>query len=156
MQMTMKYRNICRRMVVLAMMILLSAASAVAQKLYVEQVFRRYGHAKGCKMVEMHDTNLRGYRLDVYKSLTYKEKYRSEIYTILNSDCRQAKKIREVIDDGEIVSGYYMMPSMTEGRNRFILFSNGDGHNGAVIYIEGRLSPDDIMTIVKGPSKSSR
>lgn len=139
---------ICRRLVVLAVMMAMTAVAAVAQKLYVDQVFARYGHAKGCKMVEMHDTRLKGYRLDVYKSLTYKMKYAAEVLNILHADRRQAKKIREIVEDGIVVSGYYMMPQLANGRNRYVLFSNPDGHGGAVIYIEGRLSPDDIMKIV--------
>ena len=105
---------------------------------------------RGCKMVEMHDTELKGYSLSVYKSLTYGRRQQNEVNSRLMSDRKHAKKIREVVDDGRIVSGYYMMPPVAAGCNRYILFSNtGDG-SGAVIYIEGRLSPDDIMKICYG------
>lgn len=65
----------------------------------------------------------------------------------LREDRKRAKKIREVVEDGRITSGYYMMPPRTNGMNRYILFSNKEGGGGAVIYMEGRLSPDDIMEI---------
>ena len=101
----------------------------------------------GCKMVVMQNTKLRGYRLAVYKSLTYNNKYATSINNILKTDRRAAKKIREVVDNGRIASGYYMMAPLQSGNNRYILFSNTDHNKGAVIYIEGDLSPEDIMSI---------
>ena len=75
--------------------------------LAVNGIFQQYGHSKGCKMVVMHNTKLRGYQLAIYKSLTYNNKYAASINNILKTD---------------------------RGK-------------GAVIYIEGDLSPDDIMSI---------
>ena len=40
-----------------------------------------------------------------------------------------------------------MMPAEEKNINRYILFSNTDSNRGAVIYIEGNLSPQDIMSI---------
>ena len=54
---------------------------------------------------------------------------------------------REVIDNGSIASGYYMMSPHANGINRYVLFSHTNKDKGAVIYIEGDLSPEDIMTI---------
>ena len=139
-----------RRMAMMIVMLVMTAVMASAQNLYVNQLFSRFGHARGCKMVEMHDTELKGYTLGVYKSLTYGKRQQHEVNNMLMSDRRQAKKIREVVEDGRIVSGYYMMPPLANGRNRYILFSNNDDGRGAVIYIEGRLSPDDIMKICYG------
>ena len=36
-------------------------------------VFERFGKAKNCKMVVLNDAVLRGYKLKVYKALTYKK-----------------------------------------------------------------------------------
>ena len=128
--------------------ILISLGMANAQEgLAVNNIFQQYGHSKGCKMVVMQNTKLRGYRLAVYKSLTYNNKYATSINNILKTDRRAAKKIREVVDNGRIASGYYMMASLQSGNNRYILFSNTDHNKGAVIYIEGDLSPEDIMSI---------
>ncbi len=98
-------------------------------------------------MVVMKNTKLRGFHLIIYKSLTYPDKYAADIKTHLNTDRRAAKKIREVIDNGSIASGYYMMPPHANGINRYVLFSHTSKGKGAVIYIEGDLSPEDIMTI---------
>ena len=120
---------------------------AVAQQgLAVADVFSRYGHERGCRMVEMHDTNLRGYELKTYQSLTYRSQG-NEIATMLDADRRKARKIREVVSDGRVTSGYYIMPPTAEGLNRYVLYSQKTNKSGAVIYIEGKLEPDDILRI---------
>ena len=144
--MTMK-RSLFRRMMFMAVLLMLAVAAMGQKGLNVDNVFQRYGRAKGCKMVVMQNTKLRGYRLAVYKSLTYNNKYAASINNILKTDRRAAKKIREVVDNGRIASGYYMMAPLQSGNNRYILFSNTDHNKGAVIYIEGDLSPEDIMSI---------
>lgn len=136
------------RTIVLLVMTMFTMLMCHAQDgLAVNGIFQQYGHSKGCKMVVMQNTKLRGYRLAVYKSLTYNDKYAASINNTLKADRRAAKKIREVVDNGRIVSGYYMMTPLPSGNNRYILFSNTDRRKGAVIYIEGPLSPEDIMSI---------
>ena len=136
------------RLVLFLCFVFLGTLQIHAQEgLAVNNIFQQYGHSKGCKMVVMHNTKLRGYQLAIYKSLTYNNKYAASINNILKTDRRAAKKIREVVDDGRIASGYYMMAPLSSGNNRYILFSNTDRGKGAVIYIEGDLSPDDIMSI---------
>lgn len=131
---------------ILTLLISLAAHAEMQDGLSVDQVFRRYGHEKGCKMVEMHDTQLHGLRFKTYKSLTYK-RLGKEINDLLKHDRKLAKKIREVVDEGKVVSGYYMMPTQQKGQNRYILFSTQEGGRGAVIYIEGELQPDDIIKL---------
>ena len=136
------------RTVLIAVMTLFVTLPSHAQEgLAVNSIFQQYGHSKGCKMVVMQNTKLRGYRLAVYESLTYNNKYATSINNILKTDRRAAKKIREVVDNGRIASGYYMMAPLQSGNNRYILFSNTDHNKGAVKYIEGDLSPEDIMSI---------
>ncbi len=114
--------------------------------LEIDKAFERYGHEKGCKMVEMYDARLRGYQLHVYKSLTYK-KQGDAVDALLKADRKQAKKIREVVEDGRITGGYYMMPALPSGMERYILFSNGLRGEGSLIYIEGHITPSDIMKL---------
>lgn len=142
----MKHNSLKRIMLTLAVMLALALPAAAQHGLNIDNVFSKYGHAKGCKMVEMRDATLRGYKLKVYKSLTYK-KLQPNIDPYLKADKKKAKKIREVVESGRVVSGYYMMPPLGGGVNRYILFSNPKGNSGAVIYIEGELSPDDIMKL---------
>lgn len=134
---------------ILLMLLLLAAwmTHASAQEgLNVDKVFQRYGRAKGCKMVVMQNTELRGYRLKVYKSLVYR-KLHDAVAPYLKADKKNARKVREVIEDGHLVSGFYMMQPLEGGVNRYVLFSYVGGDKGTVIYIEGTLSPDDIMKL---------
>lgn len=120
---------------------------ANAQKgLHINEVFSRYGNSKGCTMVEMNDIDIRGHRINVFKTLTYK-RYAEEIAGIVEADRKQAKKIREVIHDGKVQSGCLMMPPTRKGHNRFIIFTNPINGTGAIIYIEGKVTVDDVMKI---------
>ncbi len=140
-------QRVVKRMVFSIVLFFVSMLSAMAQEgLNVDKVFQRYGKAKGCKMVVMRNTELKGFKLRTYKSLVYK-KLHSAIQPFLAADKKKARKIREVIEEGQLVSGYYMMPPLAGGINRYILFSNVGGSKGTVIYIEGTLSPDDIMKL---------
>lgn len=143
--MTMK-RYLFRRMMFMAMLLMLAVAAMGQKGLNVDNVFQRYGRAKGCKMVVMENTTLHGYKLRVYKSLVYKKLHHA-VKPYLDADRKNAKKVREVIDGGELVSGYYMMKPLSGGYNRYILFSYVDSRKGTVIYIEGKLSPDDILKL---------
>lgn len=132
------------------MTLLLMASSLTMQAaLNIDRIFATYGHSKGCKMVEMHDTKMRGYPLRTYKSLVYKH-IGNEVDKALAEDKRKAKKIREVVDNGTVVSGYYQMPSKDGKTNRYILFSKGPKGSGTLIYIEGALKPEDVMTMCYG------
>ena len=134
-----------KRTLTLMLLLLAVVAGAFAQQgLRVADIFSRFGHEKGCKMVEMHDARLRGYTLKTYQSLTYRTQG-EQIAPLLEDDRRQATKIREVMSDGRVSSGYYIMPPSDSGLNRYILYTLKQDNSGAVIYIEGKLLPDDIL-----------
>ena len=133
-------------MMFMAVFLMLAVAAMGQKGLNVDNVFQRYGRAKGCKMVVMENTTLHGYKLRVYKSLVYKKLHHA-VKPYLDADRKNAKKVREVIDGGELVSGYYMMKPLPGGYNRYILFSYVDSRRGTGIYIEGKLSPDDILKL---------
>lgn len=142
----MRQNHLTRRCILVLLLLMTVLAGRAQEGLNVDKVFQHYGHSKGCKMVEMRNASLKGYSLMVYKSLVYKN-LESVISPYLKADRRSARKIREVVEDGRLVSGYYMMAPLAKGVNRYILFSYPGGAKGAVIYIEGRLSPDDIMKL---------
>lgn len=134
-----------RTILTLCLLAILMPASAQSD-LQTGIAFERFGKAQNCKMVVLNDATLRGYKLKVYKSLTYK-KIGASITPYLNADRKKARKIREIVDDGKVTSGYYMLPPLPSGYNRYILFSNTPNDSGAIIYIEGALGPDDIMKL---------
>lgn len=140
-------KHVIKRTSLLLAALFATILSVSAQEgLNVDKVFQRYGNAKGCKMVVMRNTELKGYKLRTYKSLVYK-KLHAAVMPYLAADKKKARKVREVIEEGQLVSGYYMMQPLAGGINRYILFSYVGGNKGTVIYIEGTLSPDDIMKL---------
>lgn len=140
-------KDMKKRLLILTSLLLAVCHVSLAQQgLAVAEVFSRYGHEQGCRMVEMHDTRLRGFKLNTYHSLTYCT-YGDQIAALLEADRRRAKKIREVVSDGRVNSGYYIMPPTTAGLNRYILYMQDGNKSGAVVFIEGKLEPDDILKI---------
>lgn len=141
----MKQRIIFNLLIITTILFISSNANA-QNGLHINDVFSKYGHSKGCTMVEMNDIDIKGHRIDVFKTLTY-NRYAEEIGDFVEADRKQAKKIREVIHDGKVQSGCLMMPPTRKGHNRFIIFTNPINETGAIIYIEGKVTVDDVMKI---------
>ena len=131
---------------IIATLLFISSNANAQNGLHINDVFSKYGHSKGCTMVEMNDIDIKGHRIDVFKTLTYK-RYAEEIGDFVDADRKQAKKIREVIHEGKVQSGCLMMPPTRKGHNRFIIFTNPINETGAIIYIEGKVTVDDVMKI---------
>ena len=93
-----------RIILTLCLFVVLMPASAQSD-LQTGIAFERFGKGQNCKMVVLNDATLRGYKLKVYKSLTYK-KIGASIAPYLNADRKKARKIREIVDDGKVTSGY--------------------------------------------------
>lgn len=141
-----KTTEIMRMTFTLLILLTISVTTSAQDGLAIENVFNRFGHEKGCKMVELHDTDFLNCKMHIYKSLTYKS-IGASIEPYLNADKKRAKKIREVVENGKVVSGYYMMPALPNGMNRYVLFNKTSAKSGAVIYIEGDLQPNDIIKL---------
>ena len=139
-------QRIIFNLLIIATLLLISGNANAQNGLHINDVFSKYGHSKWCTMVEMNDIDIRGHRINVFKTLTYK-RYAEEIAGIVEADRKQAKKIREVIHDGKVQSGCLMMPPTRKGHNRFIIFTNPINGTGAIIYIEGKVTVDDVMKI---------
>ena len=139
-------KNMIIRMIMISMMMFSASVMSAQDDLQVSNVFQLYGHDKGCKMVELHHGTFKGYQLDVYKSLIYK-KIGNNVENYLKQDRKNAKKVREIIEDGQVTSGYYLMKPVKAGTNRYILFKKGENQSGTVIYIEGSLSPEQLMDL---------
>ena len=136
---------------VLIVLLLGFSAHAVAQQgLQIASVFQRYGKEKGVTMVELSNEMLDAYQMTLYKSLVFKD-VGEALPTILRSletDKKKAKKVKEVVSSGQIQSGYYQLPQLKEDINRFILFKTGKKGSATLIYIEGELDADDLITML--------
>ena len=69
-------------------------------------------------------------------------------YKAAAADKKKAKKVKEVVAGGQIQSGYYQLPQLKEDVNRFILFKTGKKGSATLIYIEGELDADDLVTML--------
>lgn len=135
----------------LFVLLLTFAASAAAQQgLQIATVFQKYGKQKGVTMVELSKEVLDAYQMNLYKSLVFKDAGDAlpTILRCLEADKKKAKKVKEVVSGGQIQSGYYQLPQLKEDVNRFILFKTGKKGSATLIYIEGELDADDLVTML--------
>ena len=133
--------------------LLLTVASGMVraqQGLQIASVFQKYGKQKGVTMVELSNEMLETYQMTLYKSLVFKdvEEALPDILNCLEADKRKARKVQEVVAGGQIQSGYYQLPQLKEDVNRFILFKTGKKGSATLIYIEGELDADDLVTML--------
>ena len=101
-------------------------------------------------MVELSNEMLETYQMTLYKSLVFKDASDAlpTILRCLEADKKKAKKVKEVVSNGQIKSGYYQLPQLKEDVNRFILFTTGKKDSATLIYIEGELDADDLITML--------
>lgn len=127
------------------------AGAVEAQKdLKIQDVFIRYGKKKNVTMVELSNEMLETYGMTHYKSITIKNDPEALRFTrrCLEADQKGAKKIKEVTDDGGVVSAYYQLPGKEKDINRFVLFKVSAKGVITLVYIEGDLDSDDLITIL--------
>ena len=57
--------------------------------------------------------------------------------------------MKELIQNGEIVSAYYRLQTENESMNRYLIFKVSKQYKTTLIYIEGALSPDELVELLK-------
>ena len=132
------------RTTLIALLLTFAAHAAAQQGLQIATIFQKYGKQKGVTMVELSNEMLETYQMTLYKSLVFKD-VNNALPTILR--CLEADK-KKVVSNGQIKSGYYQLPQLKEDVNRFILFKTGKKDSATLIYIEGELDADDLITML--------
>ena len=140
-------------LMMLAALLLLPAdmEAATAQKdLRIQDVFTRYGKKKNVTMVELSNEMWETYGMTRYKSITIKSDPEALRFTrqCLDTDQQGARKIKEVTDNGEVVSAYYQLQGKDSDVNRFVLFKVNSKGTITLVYIEGELDSDDLITLL--------
>lgn len=145
-----KQTSCYRKCIALLVMCLISSATFAQKQLAINNIFEIYGKRKGSTMVVLSDDMIKSYHLDFYKSITLPlDKKRSEeIQLCLEIDKKQAKKIKEVITNGIIYSGYYQLPTEDKLKNRYILFKISDNTTATLIYMEGDIDSEEIVNML--------
>ena len=124
-----------RLLIMLAALMLLptGVGAAEAQKdLKIQDVFTRYGKKRNVTMVELSNEMLETYGMTRYKSITIKDDPEALRFT----------------DDGGVVSAYYQLPGKDPDVNRFVLFKVNSKGTITLVYIEGELDSDDLITLL--------
>lgn len=126
------------------------SAAEMQKDLKIQDVFLRYGKKKNVTMVELSNEMLETYGMTRYKSIIIKEDSDALRFTrqCLEADQKGARKIKEVTDDGGVVSAYYQLPGKEEDINRFVLFKVNKKGIITLVYIEGDLDSDDLITLL--------
>ena len=137
-------------LIMLAALVLLptGVGAAETQKdLKIQDVFTRYGKKKNVTMVELSNEMLETYGMTRYKSITIKNDPEALRFTrqCLETDQRGARKIKEVTG---VVSAYYQLPGKESDVNRFVLFKVNSKGTITLVYIEGELDSDDLITLL--------
>lgn len=142
--------KVVRTTLTLLLFALFATVAQAQQGLQIASVFQKYGKQKGVTMVELSNEMLDTYQMELYKSLVFKdaEEAMPTLLRSLEADKKKAKKVKEVVEGGQIQSGYYQLPQLKEDVNRFILFKTSKKGGATLIYIEGELEADDLVTML--------
>ncbi|MDR1919989.1 MAG: hypothetical protein LBQ65_10140 [Tannerellaceae bacterium] len=145
----MKYARYTLALLLMFCLLTTSHAEEMQSGLKIQEVFQRYGKKRNVVMVELSNEMLETYGMTHYKSITIKDDPEALRFTrrCLEIDQQGARKIKEVIDDGGVISAYYQLPG-NEGLNRFILFKVNRKGVITLVYIAGDLDSDDLITIL--------
>ncbi len=137
-------------LLLLSIIPVLTEASVMQDDLKIKDVFRIYGKQKNVVMVELSKEMVDMYDISFYKSITIKNDPEALkfIRKCLEADQNGARKIKEITNNGDIISAYYQIAGITQGINRFILFKVDLKNVITLIYIEGKLDSDDLITIL--------
>ncbi|MFV0391175.1 MAG: DUF6108 family protein [Paludibacteraceae bacterium] len=119
--------------------------------LEIDRVFEKYGRQKGAVMVEMSKEMLDGYDFTYYKSIVVNDsKEAGDLARLcLKSDQKNAKKVKQVVSNGEVSSIYLQLPR--KGKyHRLILFNESVKPNRkmTLIYIESEKDSEEILKLI--------
>ncbi|MDR0796670.1 MAG: DUF6108 family protein [Tannerella sp.] len=136
----------------LVVMALAVPGHAIAQKdLHIDKVFEQYGKKRGVVMVQLTGEILRTYNFSFFKSIVIKNDPGAVAFTrdCVAKDREEAKKIKEVVQDGEVTS-IVLQLSSHGNENRLILYNESaeERKEMTLIYIESSMDVEDIMSTI--------
>lgn len=140
------------RAILLMLALSISSIICAQDNLSINSIFNKYGKQKGSTMVVMSGKALKEYKLNKYQSITisYDKYILKEIQDSIEKDKQGANKIKEVVNNGIVSSGYYQLSKDDETKDddslkRYILFKIGSEGRVTIIYIEGGLDSDKLI-----------
>ncbi|MDD3281393.1 MAG: DUF6108 family protein [Bacteroidales bacterium] len=115
------------------------------------KIFEKYGNNKGVTMLEVSKELMKNYKIKHFKSIVFEDGRTAlpEIRECIKKDRANAIKMKELIQNGEIISAYYRLKSDDNKINRYLIFKVGENYKTTLIYIEGELTPEELIEILK-------
>lgn len=143
----MKFKHKYIRILFLLIALVVSSTVNAQEDLRINSIFKKYGKQKGATMVVMSGKVLKDYDLSKYRSITinYDKAIFNEIQECIEDDKEGAHKIKEIINNGVIVSAYYQLISNESKINKYILFNVDNNHKATLIYMEGGINSDVLI-----------
>jgi hypothetical protein len=117
----------------------------------VTMIFDKYGSSKGVTLLEISEELMKDYQIKHFKSIIFENGTNAlpEIRKAIEKDKVGAKRIKESIQDGLLMSGYYRLKTEETNMNRYLIFKVGKNNKTTLIYIEGKLSPEQLVELLQ-------
>jgi len=142
-----------RKILVIVFLLLANAGMSFSaqSQCAVLSIFTKYGTDKGVTMLEASRELMKEYKIKTFKSIIFEDGTRAlpEIRKCIEIEKDGALRIKESTKDGLLTSGYYQLKSFSTNLNRYIIFKVGINNKTTFIYVEGELSPDDLVELLK-------
>jgi len=125
--------------------------SNAAQAQTVLSIFKKYGNDNGVTMLEASRELMKAYKIKTFKSIIFEDASTvlPEIRRAIKTDKEGALHIKESSKDGLLTSGYYQLLTEKANLNRYLIFKVGTANKTTLIYVEGELSPDELVELLK-------
>ena len=142
----------------LALILLFASISLYGNRYEVDSkpailsIFTKYGNAKGVTMLEASKELLQQYKIKQFKSIIFEKATDNQLFEIraeIEKDKQGAVKIKEIVQDGLLMSGYYRLKKEDEKNNRYLIFKTLATKKTTLIYVEGELSPEELVDLLK-------
>jgi len=131
-------------------MLLFSNSANAGEKTAVLSIFEKYGYKKGVIMLEASKQLLKEYRIKLFKSIIIEDGTAAlpEIRACIEKDKVNAVKAKEIMQENELISGFYRLKTNDPDMNRFLIFNVQDKKT-TLIYVEGALSTEELVKLLK-------
>ncbi len=122
------------------------------------KIFEQYGGQEGVTRLEASAEVMQVYGIVHFKSLIFKDGKRAlaDIRNCIEKDKVGAYKMKETLQDGKVVNGYYRLKNENSQRNRYLIFKVGkENPEGGkeikvtLLYIEGDITPEQLVELLK-------
>lgn len=147
-----KYKKIGQSGLFFMILLIVLAMQSYAQKdPEIVRIFDKYGDKQGVTLLEISDDLMKNYQIEKFRSIIFKDgsKALPEIRRLIDIDKENAKKIKESKENGLVISGYYRLKTDDEKMNRYLIFKVGKNNKVTLVYIEGKLTPEQLVELLK-------